>query len=88
MIKNIGMSKLSKNKQNRNKSSTVKVKIRKNSIANRYTINNLLFFIFQLAKTVKGKIKVVNKTKNNEIPSTPKIKWMLNPDNQPLAVTN
>ena len=88
IIKNIGINKLSKNRQNKNRSSTVKVKIKKNSINNRLIINNLLFFKFQLAKIVKGKIKVVNTKKNKLIPSTPKIKWMLNSDSQLLAVTN
>ena len=74
IIKNIGINKLSKNKQNKNKSNTVKVKIKKNSINNKLIINNLLSCNSQLAKITNGKIRVVNNTKNIEIPSTPKTK--------------
>ena len=60
--------------ENKNKSKTVNVKIKKNSINNKLIINSLLFFKFQLAKIVNGKINVVKTKKNKLIPSTPKIK--------------
>jgi len=71
-MKNIGTNKLSKNNANKNKSNAVNVNNKPNSIANNEKINNLPSFISQLARITNGKIKVVNRIKNNEISSTPK----------------
>jgi len=71
MIKNIGISKLSKNKQKKNKSKDVNVRIRNNSIASKFINKNFLFLIFQLAKIQNGKIIIVKTKNKKEIPSNP-----------------
>lgn len=72
-MKNIGISKLSKNKQNKNKSNVVNVKIKKNSINSKLINKNLPFFNFQLASTQNGNNNAVKTKNTNEIPSNPKL---------------
>lgn len=72
-MKNIGINRLSKNKQNRNRSNVVKVKIKKNSINSKLININLPFFSFQLAKTQNGNSNAVKIKKAKEIPSNPKL---------------
>lgn len=73
IIKNIGINKLSKNKQNKNKSKVVNVKIKKNSMSNKLININLPFFSCQLAKIQNGNNNAVKIKKTNEIPSNPKL---------------
>ncbi len=71
IIKNIGINKLSKNKQNKNKSKTVNANTKKNSILKINTNNHLTSLFSQTDKTQNGKINKVNNRKKIEIPSTP-----------------
>lgn len=71
ITKNIGINKLSKKIQKKNKSKTVNVKNNINWMHNILKNSNLIFFKSQLAKKQTGNNKNVKITKNNEIPSNP-----------------
>lgn len=71
--KNIGIKILSKKKKKAIKSTATKEKIRNNSNNNKtkqYSFTLINPFLYEVNKH-KGVMKVVNKTKNKEIPSIP-----------------
>jgi len=74
IIKNIGIKILSKKIKNEIRSNALKVKIRKRSKSKKYKQNSFTCknFFFHEVNKHKGMIKVLNKIKNNDIPSTPK----------------